>query len=1101
MKQKQQTKNKHSGPSSRSDQCIMDKQNRLKSTLEGKINRIETFIESANEETDSVEIKVKLRSLIQLQKNAEKLRNNYYAIPNVKDAELTALDEDLHLLEVRLESLENIKWKLKTIISNEDSSFAEPVDFLIVDKITEFTPSSSLDISNVEIPKFLTGFGDTRDDPVLYERDQAIEIFKETVEFEKGRYIVQLPFRKSYNELFDNYPLAKQRFQNLWRRFGHDSELYQQYREIIRDYTEQGIIEVKPEITDNKLKRPVYYLPHQAIKKDGRLTSKRRIVFDAGSHQNNELSLNDCLWPGINLNPNLLDILINFRLNAIAFCSDIKQAFLQICLADEHKDAVRFLWSDDEPCVHKRPKLQVYRFNRVNFGVSSSPFLLAATIRHHIERYKHEFPDTVELLDRNFYVDDLISGGNEFDEALQTSRRAKNIMEAAGMDLRKWITNDANLMEQWKKENFNVHPVHETVSLGANGTKVLGLSWNTNEDYLTTDTKSLLEFVSLDKNTKRFILQAVGKIFDPLGLISPFTVRMKCLLQDLWKEEIQWDDPLPTHIEKEWKKWCEELPHLRNLKIPRLVLDSTLLEDNVELHSFCDASKKAYGAAIYLRTKSRNGISVKLVTSKSRVLPLNCVTLSRLELLGALVAARLASKVKKIVNLERSCLQYHWTDSKIVLFWIKGNKTRWKQFVANRVNEITSLTDPHSWYHCAGKENPADFLSRGLSADCLVSNSRWWTDGEGIVRVGGRLENASVPYLHKHPAILPKGSKLSKLYFNSLHTRLFHVGPQGLLHAVRQKFWPLSGRSIARKTVHQCVTCFKSRLILSSQIMGNLPSERVNISSPFTIAGLDLCGPFLVKYKNQRKRTLNKVYICVCICFSTKAIHLELLSDLTSDALIATLKRFTSRRAKYFVSENIDWKFIPPKSPHFGGLWEAGVKSVKHHLKRAIGNLHFTFEEFETFLIQVEGILNSRPLTPLSSDADNFDVLTPGHFLIGRPITSIPEPNLIDVNENRLSRREKITKVVQRTWKKWKSDYLNTLQARSKWITEKNDLMIGQMVLIKEDFLPINTWPLGRILEVYHGSDGKVRVVKVKTQSGEFKRAISKIAVLPIDTK
>ncbi|GFY05482.1 integrase catalytic domain-containing protein [Trichonephila clavipes] len=140
---------------------------------------------------------------------------------------------------------------------------------------------------------------------------------------------------------------------------------------------------------------------------------------------------------------------------------------------------------------------------------------------------------------------------------------------------------------------------------------------------------------------------------------------MKCLLQDLWKGEIQWDDLLPTHIEKEWKKWCEELPHLRNLKRPRLVLVSTLLEDDVELHSFCDACKKAYGAAIYLRTKSRNGIYVKLVTSKSRVAPLNCVTLPRLELLGALVAARLASN---------------------------GNKIRWKQFVANRVNEIASLT-------------------------------------------------------------------------------------------------------------------------------------------------------------------------------------------------------------------------------------------------------------------------------------------------------------------------------------------------------------------------------------------------------------------------
>ncbi|GFT44616.1 integrase catalytic domain-containing protein [Trichonephila clavipes] len=435
MKQKQQNKNKHSGSArARSDQWIMDMQNRLKSTLEGKISRIETFIKSANKETDSVEIKVKLRTLIQLVKNAEELRNKYYIIPKVKDVELPAIDEDLHLLEVRLESLEVRSETIPNSSKKSSSGAAMKTNdnFEIKTKIPPLI-----------LPEFWGKYEEfkdlgIRDDPVLHERDQFIEIFKETVEFEKGRYIVQLPFRKSYDELSDNYPLAKQHFQNLWRRFGHDSELYQQYREIIHDYTEQGIIEeVKTEITDNEIKRPVYYLPHQAVRKDGRLTLKTRIVFDAGSHQNNELSLNDCLWPGINLNPNLLDILIDFRLNAIAFCSDIKQAFLQICLADEHKDAVRFLWSDDEPCAHKMPKLQVYRFNRVNFGVSSSPFLLAATIRHHIEKYQHEFPHTVELLDRNFYVDDLISGGNEFEEALQTSRRAKNIMEAAGMDLRK----------------------------------------------------------------------------------------------------------------------------------------------------------------------------------------------------------------------------------------------------------------------------------------------------------------------------------------------------------------------------------------------------------------------------------------------------------------------------------------------------------------------------------------------------------------------------------------------------------------------------------------------------------------------------------------
>nr|XP_042909547.1 uncharacterized protein LOC122271644 [Parasteatoda tepidariorum] len=1113
----------------------------------------------------------------------------------------------------------------------------------------------------------LEGLG-IKDDPILQENDQAMKIFNETVEFKDGRYIVQLPFRKDYNELADNYSLAKQRFRSLWKRFTHDPDLYDRYREIIQDYTSQGIIEiVKPDSIQDECERPIFYLPHMAVKKES-LTTSLRIVFDAAAHEVNELSLNDCLWPGPNLNPNLLDVLIEFRLNRTAFCSDVKQAFLQIGLAEVHKDAVRFFWSNDEPSVSKDPKLIIFHFNRVNFGVNSSPFLLAATIRHHIKKYENDLPVIVQLLDRNLYVDDFISGSNDFDEALEISRDANKIIEAAGMTLRKWITNDADLMEQWKNEGLDTHPANASVSLGSNQTKVLGLLWNTSEDYFSVDTRSLLKFVSSSKSTKRSILQAIGKIFDPLGLISCFTIRMKCLIQELWSEKIPWDESLPPKIEKEWIKWCEEIPFLENLKIPRLVLNSISKEDIVEIHSFCDASKNAYGATVYLKVYTPNGPIVRLLTSKSRVAPLNSVTLPRLELLGALVAARLTSKVKKIVNLKRSSIAYHWTDSKIALYWIKGKTTRWKQFVANRVKEIATLTDPNSWHHCAGTDNPADILSRGISAECLVDSSRWWTgaeflmesdfqetleqsfpdieslaegeketilreaktvsstesteetvlltddsqtlidkllelsnnyykinhilcyicrflhnckhkdkkmgpltvdevkysesilikhsqktlvnknnfsrnisslnpfvDGDGLIRVGGRLDNASVPFDQKHQIILPKKSKLSKIYFDSLHRKLLHIGPQGLLSAVRLKFWPLGGRNLARQTVHQCVTCFKSKPFLSTQIMGNLPSERVNMSPPFSVTGVDLCGPFAVKYKHQRKGTLNKVYICIFICFSTKAIHLEQLTDLTSDSMIATLKRFTSRRGKcskiytdnatnfvgansqlkkfyglinfpdqilanYFTSEGIEWNFIPPKSPHFGGLWEAGVKSVKHHLKRAVGKFHFTYEEMETIVIQIEGILNSRPLCPLSGDNDSFDVLTPGHFLIGRPITSIVEPNLTDLNDNRLSRWQKTTKVVQLIWEKWKSDYLNTLQARSKWMVTKNDLKIGQMVLVKEDFLPLNTWILGRIIYVYHGSDNKVRVVKIRTKSGVFKRAVSKIAVLPIDT-
>ncbi|GFY08245.1 integrase catalytic domain-containing protein [Trichonephila clavipes] len=157
-----------------------------------------------------------------------------------------------------------------------------------------------------------------------------------------------------------------------------------------------------------------------------------------------------------------------------------------------------------------------------------------------------------------------------------------------------------------------------------------------------------------------------------------------------------------------------------------------------------------------------------------------------------------------------------------------------------------------------------------------------------------------------------------------------------------------------------------------------------------------------------------------------------------------------------------------------GGIWEAGIKSVKYHLKRALGRSRLTYEEFETVIIQVEGILNSRPLTPISNDFDNFEVLTPAHFLIGRSINSILEPPIVlNINDNRLSRWQKTTKVIQVVWKKWSTDNLNTLQQRRKWMIEKDNVMCGTVVIVKEDFTPVCNWLLGRVVEVYHGTDGK----------------------------
>jgi hypothetical protein len=422
---------------------------------------------------------------------------------------------------------------------------------------------------------------------------------------------------------------------------------------------------------------------------------------------------------------------------------------------------------------------------------------------------------------------------------------------------------------------------------------------------------------------------------------------------------------------------------------------------------------------------------------------------------------------------------------------------------------------------------------KNVNNDSKLKHLNPFLDSKGIIRVGGRLANSSLRYNHKFPYVLPKNHKLTKLIFQSYHLKYLHIGAQGLLNQVRMKFWVINGRSLARMVVHECIVCFKNRPTNYEQIMGNLPSQRVNPDFVFNACGLDFCGPFLIKYKNQRKGIYSKVYVAIFICLATKAIHLEIVTDLTTDALIATIKRFISRRGKcntlmsdngsnmigakselkrlnnlinkpdstianFLASEGINWKLIPPRSPNFGGLWEAGVKSFKHHLKRTVGNHKLTIDEFWTIVSQIEGILNSRPILPLSSDANDFQALTPGHFLIGRAITSLPEPDLSHISDNRLSRWQLMTKFVQTVWKRWRTDYLSHLQQRTKWKFRTGNVSKDMLVLIKDDNLPPCRWSLARIVEVIPGKDNQIRVVRVKTANGVFIRGVSKLCILPI---
>lgn len=316
--------------------------------------------------------------------------------------------------------------------------------------------------------------------------------------------------------------------------------------------------------------------------------------------------------------------------------------------------------------------------------------------------------------------------------------------------------------------------------------------------------------------------------------------------------------------------------------------------------------------------------------------------------------------------------------------------------------------------------------------------------------------------------------------------------------------------------------------------MANLPKQRVVPSRAFHVTGVDYAGPYSIIGKGGRHRVYVKAYVAIFVCFSTKAVHLELVSDLTSQAFIATLTRFVSRRAipaqiqsdngttfggantelerlytfleenkkeisDFALSKGIEWFFNPPTGSHFGGLWEAAVKSMKAHLKTVLWDKTFTFEELSTLLTQIEACLNSRPLTPLSSDPDELDVLTPGHFLVGGPLTALPSEPLVDIPENRVKLYLRREKVMQLFWKRWSKEYLNTLQQRSKWRTMKDELKINDLVLLIEENTPPLTWRKGRIQELHKGKDGLCRVATVKTKAGVFTRPIVKLVYLPTE--
>lgn len=382
-----------------------------------------------------------------------------------------------------------------------------------------------------------------------------------------------------------------------------------------------------------------------------------------------------------------------------------------------------------------------------------------------------------------------------------------------------------------------------------------------------------------------------------------------------------------------------------------------------------------------------------------------------------------------------------------------------------------------------------------------------------MLRVSGRLKHSSLPFRTNHPILLPKHGHLTELIVNHYHKLYLHPGTRTLQSLLSRSYWILSCRQVIKRTISQCLVCYKLN------------------SSPLSPLG----GAFFIKESSRRNSKVIKAYICLFVCLSTKAIHLEVVSSLSADAFLAAFHRFIARRdlcssifsdcgrnfigaAHYFrdlityfkdrsnqsqlilaaSTLEIKWHFNPPSGPNFGGIWEAGIKATKFHLRRIVGERALTYEEFTTILKRVEAILNSRPLCALTSDIDDIDYLTPGHFIIGAPMCSPPERELTNLSGNLVTRWQLLQQIIQLFWSRWSNEYLHTLQQRTKWYQGVNNVKIDDILFVVKDNTSPLCWRIARIVAINPGKDGVVRVVKTRT--GTLTRPVNKLVSLPPQT-
>ncbi|CAO4379232.1 unnamed protein product [Caenorhabditis nigoni] len=990
------------------------------------------------------------------------------------------------------------------------------------------------------------------------EDKKTLEFFEETIEKRDNGYYVRLPLIEDAPQLPDNFGIAISRLQKVQGQYSE--EVLQKMEDVFQEQEARGYIERVSFVRGDQTGR-IHYNPCQPVITPHKTTTKCRVVVDGSSHQRNQPSLNDIIKKGPVILPDIVDMLIRFRAGSTVIISDVEKAFLQVFLHEDDRDFTRVLWLKDFKKPATMDNVIVYRFTRVLFGLNVSPFLLAATILHHLDQ--QEDKQLAKDIANSLYVDNLVQTTDmDGDQAIQIYHRTKSMFNDMGMNMREFRSNS---------DAFN-DAVEEKDKSAEDVMKVLGVPWSSKEDTITM--KAEIEDIIF--NSRRTISSAIASIFDPMGFLAPLLLQAKLFQRDtMWNNGYGWDTQISDDHNSAWIEITEGI-HDFEKTLPRHVVDK---QKKNKLVVFTDASKEATACCIYVV----NDLGSNLIFGKSKIKPLKETwTIPKLETQAlrmgtdkALMAVKALQEggieVDQVVIL---------TDSTIALDWLKSKPGREKSggvFIDNRIKAIIEAAGQIEergvrvqFGHIMTDQNPADLGTRGCIKEDF-EGTKWWNGPIELTEPMDKWTSVSKLFSLTTDTLIQcaavSAPPLQQIFdtnvtnsFNKMKRVTAYVllfikkAAKGLKEDKRKEM----EKSIPFLKLKESTTFpFTSDQIQEAEIFLITDHQKsissaekkkwINLGLITNERGLIVCKgrledaelpdstkfPIFIKPKTQLAKMIimdslrNNLHMCTLEFLNAlrrfvaiRGVPDKIISDNGSNFVLGQKLIQDAIALSPEELQTIQWKFITPYSPWKGGFYERLIKSIKHIFWKSQKRAKLSSEELRTVFYEIAAAINSRPLTTVEDDINSGNALRPMDFINPEMKIVLPIENLMELKEDyrpsaelnaletKMGTIEALKSSMEassKAWKKWQSKYLAELREhhKSRMDNKRGSPKLpreGQIVLLCDENQPRNTWKLARITEVIISSDQVIRDVHLITDTGRtLNRSINQIVPLEID--